>query len=87
MNRCETCQHFQKKPAGMRAGDAIGECHAKPPVRDYAWPKVRTTDHCSDHSAETVAFATANDSRRGNDRRRSPGKDSQQTGKPAEAQQ
>jgi hypothetical protein len=51
MKRCETCIHWHKKAAGARGGDAVGECRAGTPSRDFTWPRTRAGDHCSQYAS------------------------------------
>ena len=58
---CETCSHWQPQPIGSSIRKAIvGECRSKPPISDWKWPRTRSDDFCSVHSAaQAVAFAAA----------------------------
>lgn len=58
MKSCATCAHWAPKTSGARSELlALGECHANPPTRDFAWPRTKANDYCSDHAAELPAAA------------------------------
>lgn len=55
---CETCSHWKPIKGLVRTGALAGQCHSGPPKADFAWPRTRATDHCSQHS-DQVQFAQA----------------------------
>lgn len=58
-HNCDTCTHWHAKTAAARAeAFSVGECRCNPPPRDYAWPRTKAADTCSQHSS-LVTFATA----------------------------
>lgn len=59
MNTCESCQHWHPKKPGVRMGEAVGECRAHAPGRDFTWPRTAARDYCSEHTTHQAQFATA----------------------------
>ena len=55
MNSCQTCRHWHTHRSAVRQADAaIGECHAVPPSRDFAWVRTKATDACGNFSPAWV---------------------------------
>ena len=47
---CSNCVHFLPLKIGVRADGPVGECRRRAPVRDFAFPRARATDYCSEWS-------------------------------------
>lgn len=59
MKTCATCAHWCPRSSGARSELlAMGECHAKPPARDFSWPRTKSTDYCSEHATQRPAAET-----------------------------
>jgi hypothetical protein len=50
-NTCQNCQYYNTTTGSMRT-EPVGECRARPPVTNYAFPKVRAVEWCGEWQAK-----------------------------------
>lgn len=51
MNCCRNCRHWYQTAADKAMANMNGQCRAVPPTTSYNWPRSRSDDFCSAHSA------------------------------------